>query len=326
MNPVISNHLLMIRPAQFGFNEQTSATNAFQKKLSPHSFQTDINPPFLNPEEVLRNPLTNHDQIAQRAMLEFDQSVARIQSAGVQVTVWYDSPHPPKPDAVFLNNWFSTHLGGQYILYPMMAENRRAEIDPTHVAALESMGFNMGLDLRSQVEANQFLEGTGSLVFDHQHHVVFATDSPRTHRNTAELVAKHLDYDLIFMLTNDKFGDPPYHTNVVLSVGPTLAIACLDVIEQTGVSTIRNQLMRHNRTLIEINEDQMGSFCANVLEVQNTDGGQHLVVSRTAWNAFTEQQRQLISGLLKPIILDIPLIERMGGGSARCMLAEVFGT
>jgi hypothetical protein len=208
----------------------------------------------------------------------------------------------------------------------MMAENRRSEIDPVHIEALKGMGLKYGLDLSGQTSAGQFLEGTGSLVFDHRYRVVFATESPRTHQKAAERVARHLGYRLHFLTARDEQGIQPYHTNVVLSVGPSLAVACVDALDKPeSVSIILQQLRRDDRILIEINHAQMRAYCANVLEVHNRDGKKLLIVSRTAWNAFTGPQREQISGLLTPIILDIPLIERVGGGSARCMLAELFG-
>ena len=325
MNPISTHRLLMIRPARFGYNEQTRSTNAFQAKNYPRGHGIDIKLDSSVPGDDRSDSISRQYPFVQQALLEFDQSVARIQAAGVHVTVWNDSPHPTKPDAVFLNNWFSTHPGGRYILYPMMAENRRIEIDPVHVAALEGIGLHKSLDLSPWTTQQQFLEGTGSLVFDHLHRVVFATESPRTHRKPAELVAQHLNYTLIYLRAQDKHGTPPYHTNVVLAVGPSMAFVCLEVLEPS-VSLSTQQLLRRNqRPLIEISEEQMGSYCANVLEVQNTKGEPQLIASRTAWNAFTEQQRKQISGVLNPIILDIPLIERVGGGSARCILAELFG-
>jgi hypothetical protein len=173
MNPISTHRLLMIRPARFGYNEQTRSTNAFQAKNHPRGHGIDIKLDSSVPGDDRSDSISRQDPFVQQALLEFDQSVARIQAAGVHVTVWNDSPHPTKPDAVFLNNWFSTHPDGRYILYPMMAENRRIEIDPVHVAALEGIGLHKSLDLSPWTSQQQFLEGTGSLVFDHLHRVVF---------------------------------------------------------------------------------------------------------------------------------------------------------
>lgn len=326
MNPYATHRLLMVRPAQFGYNEQTSSTNAYQSNAFGEIIDPNEDLAHNNPTKTRYSSSECEHSVARQALAEFDESVSRLRTAGVHVTLWNDNTQPPKPDAIFLNNWFSTHPGGEFLLYPMMAENRRAEIDPHHVAALKDMGLEAGPDLSGLASINQFLEGTGSLVFDHRHRVIFATESPRTHRKPAETVAQHLGYRLHFLVAKDKHGSAPYHTNVVLSVGPSLAVACLHAIEKHDSSfPLREHLIRDCRMLIEISPKQMNFYCANVLEVQNKDGEPLLIVSRTAWSAFTDQQRIQISQLVRPVVLDIPLIERVGGGSARCMVAELFG-
>lgn len=326
MNPHTTHQLIMVRPARFGYNEQTGSTNAFQSREFRVGQDLNGAAPYSAQSENFGMATTNEEQIQLRALFEFDQSVARLRDAGVHITVWDDHPYPPKPDAVFLNNWFSTHPNGEYFLYPMMAVNRRSEIDPIHIAALEGMGLRLGMDLRNYTSSKQFLEGTGSLVFDHKYRVVFATGSPRTHQTPAEFLAQHLGYRLQFIGAKDEQGAPPYHTNVVLSVGPTLAVACLDSVENRDTANcIRTQLSLDHRMLIEVTQKQMGAYCANVLEVQNKFGAPLLVVSRTAWHAFTLQQRAQINSVIKPILLDIPLIEHIGGGSARCLISELYG-
>jgi len=324
--PFTTNQLLMIRPARFGFNEQTGSTNTFQHKLQPETPQLYEEKSTEGTAHDYSTAPDSAEKIAHQALCEFENSVSRLRAAGVEIRVWNDNPHPPKPDAVFLNNWFSTHPGGEFLLYPMMAENRRTEIVPAHIAELEKMGLKCGLDLSAQTSAGMFLEGTGSLVFDHRYRVVFATESPRTHQKVAERVALHLGYRLYFLTAIDEQAVPPYHTNVVLSVGPTLAVACLDaIVNPESNAMLRQQLGRDDRCLIEISFAQMGMYCANVLEVQNKDGEKLLIASRTAWDAFSDIQRAQISRIMSPLILDIPIIERIGGGSARCMIAELFG-
>jgi len=309
MNPYLAHHLMMVRPARFGHNKQTQSTNHFQ--------QTGI-------EESIPGEYGSATNI--QAWREFDESVQRMRAAGIQITVWDDEPEPAKPDAVFLNNWFSTHHNGQFILYPMMAANRRTEMQPRYLAHLKALGLAQGMDLSHFAERGAFLEGTGSLVFDHRNRQAIATASPRTHRALAADVATHLGYSLQFITACDPQGNVPYHTNVVLSAGDGIAVACLDAIPDLHErNNLRHLLAGGQRTLIEISPPQMNAYCANVLEVQNHRGQPFLVASRTAWQAFTAAQQQKIEGAARPLILDIPLIERVGGGSARCMLAELFG-
>jgi hypothetical protein len=297
----------MVRPRHFGYNAETAGTNRFQAP-------------------------GGSDQIAVEARVEFDAFAAALGSEGVTVCVADDSDQPRKPDAVFPNNWVSFHADGTVVLYPMQAENRRAERRAGVIAAVaRDTGFvvRRTLDLTHHEKAGRFLEGTGSLVLDHQAHVAYACRSRRTDEEVAREWARELGFTLEIFTATDAAGAPIYHTNVVMSVGTRFAVAALDNIEAADRGRIEARLRDSGREVIPIDNAEMCAFAGNMLEVGSWD--EHLgdfrtlVMSRTARNGLSPQKFARLSAAVDTVLAaPIGVIERHGGGSVRCMLAEVF--
>ncbi len=304
--------VLMVRPAAFGADPEAARTNAFMRA-----------PEAGVPEAEL---LT-------RAQAEFDALVDALRSAGVRVLVLDDTPEPATPDAVFPNNWFSTDrtIGGEHgilVLYPMCPPARRLERRPSDLAALfEREGFRVSrtIDRSFAEEAGRYLEGTGSLVLDHTRRFAYACRSARTDEQVLTDWCAGCSYGAFVFDAVDDAGDPIYHTNVMLSLGERFAVVCFECMpDGQQRADLRDDLVRSGRTLIDITSSQMGKFCANVLELQSQDGERLLAMSRTAHTAFTSDQLRSIERFTRPVVADIPTIESVGGGSVRCMIAEVF--
>jgi hypothetical protein len=297
----------MVRPKHFGFNAETAASNRFQ--------QTGGAP-----------------DVATRALAEFDAFAAALSGEGVAVCVAADSDQPAKPDAVFPNNWVSFHADGTVVLYPMQAPNRRAERRAEIIdAVVNELKFKVRrtLDLTPHERAGRFLEGTGSLVLDHLERVAYACRSPRTDETVAREWARELEYELEMFSASDAAGAPIYHTNVVMSVGTHNAVVALGNIAPGDRERIAARLRSARRDLIAIDDAQMCAFAGNLLEVGGW--GEHLgdfrilVMSRTARRALgPETCARLAAGVDTVLAVPVEIIERHGGGSVRCMLAEVF--
>lgn len=291
----------MLRPAAFGFNSQTAGSNSFQKAAPEADVQAQV-------------------------LTEFDAAVANIKAAGIQVQLLYDKAEPPKPDAIFLNNWFSTHASGHLLLYPMLAPNRQLEVRSEHIALLQSReAHRQTIDLRLTAASNQVLEGTGSIVFDHAHQLAVAVNSARTSPKLLKEVAALLGYKALLFEAADAQGREIYHTNVVMSISPKLAICCFKALRDTDQAALLAALLQRNgRRVIPVSLAQMASFCCNALVVQATNGQSRILLSETAWNAFEAHQQLWIAEVAEPLVLHIPTIETVGGGSVRCMLAELW--
>lgn len=301
--PQTASSVLMIRPTQFGFNEQTAASNTYQR-------------PPQDPAHAVRT----------QALSEFDALHARLVQAGVRVVTFEDLPCPHTPDAVFPNNWFSLHPDGTLVLYPMAAQNRRLERRPHLLTALQrDLGGRRLLDLTHFEAAEKYLEGTGSLVLDHVHRVAYAALSPRTHPEVVEAYCAALDYRAVLFTTTTRRGQPAYHTNVVLSVGESAAVVCLEAIaEASQRAAVESSLRASGRTLLLITAEQMDRFAANLLELRAQDGTRLWVLSSQAHAALSPAQRQQLAYGSRIVHSPLPTIESVGGGSARCMLAELF--
>jgi len=290
----------MIRPACFAFNAQTAITNSFQF-----------------PQE---------GEIHSRALAEFVSAVDAFRNAGFTIELFEDDATQPLPDSIFPNNWFSTHNNGALILYPMLTPNRRAERKASIVDTLKhKYNYSIVHDFSLREKQGKFLEGTGSIVFDHDQKVALACLSPRTNAGVLQEVCDKLNYIPILFEAMDRNNSPVYHTNVMMAVSPSLAVCCFESIPHPSD---RNDVLRFfmgtGKELVEITLAQMESFAGNMLFITRSDGVQHVAVSSTAWNSLEEMQKNAISAHAKPIIVDIPTIERHGGGGIRCMLAELF--
>ncbi|WP_035565158.1 citrulline utilization hydrolase CtlX [Hymenobacter sp. IS2118] len=298
----LANTVLMVRPASFGFNAETAASNHYQQHLAAADLTAQV-------------------------LAEFDAAVATLRGRGVRVQVFDDEPVPAKPDAVFPNNWFSTHADGRLLLYPMCAPNRRAERQPDLIAALaREFEVREVVDLSGNELENRFLEGTGSIIFDHEHRVAYAGLSPRTDADLFEQVAQQLGYRPVAFRATDARGQEIYHTNVMMCVGPGVAVVCLDSIADAAErAAVVASLTATGHEIVDISQEQVGQFAGNMLALAPATGGQPLLVlSQQAHDALTPNQRQTLERHAALVPLAIPTIETVGGGSARCMLAEVF--
>jgi hypothetical protein len=296
-----TSKILMVRPSGFGFNEQTSANNAFQSR--------------------------GYEQDAQkRALEEFDGFVKLLEEAGVEVNVIEDTPEPHTPDSVFPNNWFSTHEGGTLVLYPMFAPNRRDERKPAPLDFLRNKcGYGRVIDLTGYETKEKFLEGTGSMVIDRDCDLVYACRSPRTNEEVLEKLAGELDFDYFLFDAKDEKGEPIYHTNVMMSVGSRFVLVCLDSLcdinERTNFIGLAEE---SDKEIIEISTAQVSEFAGNMLELSGKDGEKLLVMSARARKSLTDHQIERLSSYCHIISPDLETIEKNGGGSARCMIAELF--
>ena len=292
--------LLMVRPVRFGYNIQTAASNHFQKFIQG------------------RDPQAS-------ALEEFDRMVCSLKEYDIPVIVVEDTPEPETCDSIFPNNWFSTHEDGTLVLYPMLAPNRREERDPRVIKTImEAAGTKNVLDLSGWEEQGEFLEGTGSLVLDRKSKVAYACRSPRTSEAVLNEFCNGLGYRPIVFDAVDNSGSPVYHTNVVMSIGESFAILCKDVIlSPEELSEVESCLSEAGKKVVGISYGQMCHFAGNILEVKNLRGEKFVVMSQTARDILTEDQLAVIGENSTIIPVDIPCIENIGGGSARCMMAEV---
>lgn len=291
-----SNKLMMVRPAAFGFNRQTAATNTFQQ-LGAASVQ----------------------DLQQQALKEFEAMLSRLREVGIEVEVRDDSAVPQKPDAIFPNNWVSFHPGQRAVLYPMLAPNRRLEVQQQWLQGRQC------LDLTMMAERGKFLEGTGSIVFDHLHRLAYAALSPRTNAEVLQQLCQHLDYQSITFSTLLIQGQPIYHTNVMMSLGTQFAAVVLAAIASPQEREyVQQKIADSKRHLIELSLAQMQAFAGNLLEVQNQHGKYFIVISQQGWQSLNDQQQQQLQKYGEVLPMPLNTIETYGGGSARCMLAEVF--
>lgn len=293
--------VLMVRPAAFGFNPETATTNFFAASAANKS--------------------------AEVALADFNRATERLTSAGVEVVVLEDSIDPAKPDAVFPNNWVSFHADGTLALYPMAALSRRRERRiATLVPLLRERGFAVReiIDLSSYEESERFLEGTGSLVLDRTHRRAYAALGPRTHREALAEFERRLGYSLFAVETADHSGRPIYHTNVLLSLGSRFAILCTEVVRPEQRQALTADIEASGRTIIPVDYEQMRNFSCNVMELRSEDGKSLVVLSASAKASLRPNQLAMLEGLGGVLVdVAIPNIEAVGGGSLRCMIAEI---
>lgn len=303
-----TSNLLMIRPVAFAMNAETAKDNHYQNQFAGIS----------------------HHEAQLAAVAEFDYFVDKLQDNGVDVTVIEDTPEPPTPDSIFPNNWVSFHENGMVVLYPMAAENRRTERRQDILDSLKSSGFKITetLDYSPSETDGFFLEGTGSLVLDRENLVAYACISQRTNEHLLNDWAQQLGYSVVsFEALQSIDGQllPIYHTNVMMSVGSEIAILCADSVKnESERKTVIESLEKTGKTIVYISEDQKSSFAGNMLQVVNRKGEKILVMSTQAFESLTQTQIALIEQTNKILHSPLNTIETLGGGSARCMMAEVF--
>lgn len=321
-----TDKVLMIRPVRFSYNSQTAVNNAFQESGIP-------------------------EELSQRqALKEFDAYVEMLRNEGIEVMVVEDTATPHTPDSIFPNNWLSLHSAEELaegasrvaVLYPMFAENRRAErrqdiivaltgaVAPSCAGAADAPSCASAalLDLTSYEKRNLFLEGTGSLILDRNEHLAYACQSPRTCEEVLEEWSSKMGYDYFLFHAEDMNGNPIYHTNVMMSVGEQLAVVCLDAITDIEERMSLIELLEESdKEIVEISFEQMNEFAGNMLQLHTVKDGELkyiMVMSARAKDSLDQDQIEAIEKYCKIVAPDLEFIERNGGGSARCMLAEIF--
>jgi hypothetical protein len=291
--------LLLIQPAAFGFNAETAPTNSFQ---------------------------ANSGEVSARALEEFKSFTDKLKETGIPLQVFADTALPVKPDAIFPNNWFSTHDDGSIVLYPMHAPNRRKERRPDIIDTLKKRyGYKTLHDLSAFETEGKFLEGTGSIVFDHRERIAYAALSPRTDKDVFLELCGKLNYIPFVFSTKDSGGKPIYHTNVLMALHAKIAVVCLNCIADASErAALKKMLVLSGKIIFEISFAQMESFAGNMLFVAGNEGAGHVILSLAAWNSLDASQQQTLRSFANPVFSDLHTIETSGGGSARCMIAEIY--
>jgi hypothetical protein len=299
----IAAAVLMVEPSTFGFDEQTAETNSFQMNVQ------------LSPSEI-----------GALVRAEFHACVESLRAEGVEVVVHDFEDGVPRPNAVFPNNWLSTWPDGRVYLYPMATASRRAERDDVVIDRLKrDFRVSEVVDITSTEQQGRFLESTGVMVFDHAAKEVYACISKRCDEELFTEHARMLGYKPRAFHADDKNGSAVYHTNIMLAVQQSTAVVCLDTIKNLRErAQIQRSLENSGHVLVDISYAQMAAYCANVIQLRAKDGSKVLLMSQSAHDAFTPEQVSVLSQDNKLVVAAVPTIEAVGGGSVRCMVAEIF--
>jgi hypothetical protein len=291
----------MIRPVSFGFNEETAGSNAFQIRSAEQ----------LNVQE--------------KALAEFDAFVDKLRVNGIDVIAVDDTPQPHTPDSIFPNNWVSFHEDGKVFLYPMQAKNRRLERRADVIEQLKNRFSIAEVDDLSHFEQhNKFLEGTGSMVLDRQNKIAYACLSPRTDIEVMNIFCEKSGYSPVYFHAVDGKRTAIYHTNVLMCIGEKFVVICLDTVRDKQEKTALTDMFKQTgKEVIEISLAQMNAFAGNMLELVNDKGEHLLVMSARAYHSLTHAQIEQLERYCRLVYSDLTVIENNGGGSARCMMAEV---
>ncbi len=299
----IASTILMVRPAAFGFNAQTAANNYFQS-----------------------NPAIAKEELQKKALTEFDLMVETLRSRDIDVLVIEDTKQPSKPDALFPNNWLSTSPDGIVSVFPMFAPNRRIEKREEILKQIAAEFVVKDLQDWSEYEVEGgFLEGTGSMIIDHENKMIYACASERTSPAVLEKYAATNGFQAIVFLATDQEGRPIYHTNVMMTLGEGFAVLCEEAIEEEWeLIAIRQLLESTDHSIIAITREQMNCFAGNMLQVKASGGEKFLVMSQAAYNCLRKEQKEMLEAYSTLLPIAVPTIEEVEGGSVRCMMAEVF--
>lgn len=303
MNQQSTNKIFLIKPANFAYNLETSISNAFQNEVN-----------------------LDEGEIKAKVIAEFEEMANLLHQKGIDVHIIEDTEFPIKPDAVFPNNWISMHADGKVILYPMLAENRRLERRADILDTLkQDFSITEVLDLSAFEKENQILEGTGSIIFDHKNKNAYACLSPRTAKDLFIHLCETLNYTPIYFHSYDQNGKEIYHTNVMMNIGNGYVVICLESISNLKE---KQMLIKHftqtNHQIIDVSQVQLLSFCGNMLELERSNKKNLLVLSQTAFTALNNEQKEDLSKYCELFPINIETIETIGGGSVRCMIAEIF--
>jgi len=304
-----TSNVLMIRPVAFRYNAETAVNNHFQ-----------VNPESLSDEDANK-----------KAQEEFDVFVEMLRKEGVSVYVFQDSSEPDTPDSIFANNWVSFHSDGRIAIYPVYAENRRTE---RREEIFEVLADDFGFDVVEIEDFTHFegdglfLEGTGSMVLDRINHLAYAAVSERTDIHVLETFCDHFNYEPIAFTANQTVNGnrvPIYHTNVTMSLAAKFSVICMNAIDdEQDKKAVRNALKETGKKIVEITEDQQEHFAGNVLAVTNDKGEELCVMSSAAYKSLRPDQVEAIEKHARIIHSSLDTIEAIGGGSVRCMMAEIF--
>jgi hypothetical protein len=294
--------VFLVRPASFSYNKETAVSNTFQNEIN-----------------------TVAEGLQAKALEEFNIFVSKLERKGISVQVFDDTPLPIKPDAIFPNNWISIHADGRLVLYPMCTPNRQAERRLDIVEQLkEQYLISEVIDLSRYEQEERYLEGTGSIIFDHKNKIAYACLSKRTDKLLFEEVVTSLGYEALSFYAFDKNGTAIYHTNVMMSVGDGFCVICLESItDELEQDTIRNSLLNSGLEIVEISLGQVNNFAGNMLALYARKQ-QFLVLSQSAYNCLKKEQKKQLEIYCELLPLAISTIETVGGGSARCMICEIF--
>jgi hypothetical protein len=295
-----TSNVLMIRPLHFAYNAETAVNNSFQVK-------------------------GDQENLTVKAVKEFDAFVSALQQEGIDVTVVEDSPDPHTPDAIFPNNWISFHESGIYCLYPMFAPNRRKERKTEVISIIQKkFHYHQLIDLTAYESENLFLEGTGSMVLDREERLAYACLSPRTNQGVLEDFCKKLNYrPIVFHSTNDT-GQAIYHTNVMMCIADRFVVICMDSIpDPIEKKYVEETVLLSGKEIVRISSNQMNHFAGNMLQLENNRKEKILVMSDAAWNSLIPEQKETLTKYNRILHASLQHIETNGGGSARCMIAEI---
>ena len=291
----------MVRPYQFYFNQQTAANNFFQSNI-------------------------NIENANELAIAEFDAMVETLRANQIKVNVVQDTKDHSTPDSIFPNNWISTHEGGTLCLYPMFAQNRRAERKSTVIGFLQSnYQIQNILDLTDLEKEGKFLEGTGSMVLDHQNKLAYGCLSERLDKNAFNEWCEKMQFKAIAFKAVDDKAQPIYHTNVMMCMGNQFVVICLESIpNEQEKQLVLESFKKSNKEVITISQDQLNHFAGNMLQVFDINEKPHLIMSKQAYNSLKTEQVNSLEKYNPILPISIPTIEALGGGSTRCMMAEIY--
>ncbi|MEM1260676.1 MAG: arginine deiminase-related protein [Bacteroidota bacterium] len=299
-----ASNILMVRPSNFGFNFDTAGNNSFQK-----------NDPSLSRAEII-----------EEARKEFDALVTLLLYSGIQVHIHQEKEGATSTDSVFPNNWFSCHKDGSFITYPMFSEKRRTERESEIIKELgEKYQIKEYLRLEKWEKEDLFLEGTGSMVLDRQHKIAYACKSNRTSETVLDEFCAVMGYSKFLFDAVDRMGFPIYHTNVMMAVCEAFVIICFDAIPcEKQKADLKKAFGQTKKEIIRISLAQMAQFAGNVIQIGNSRDDSYLLMSTSAFNSLISGQINAIEKHTKILHSDLKVIETFGGGSARCMIAEIF--
>ncbi|HEY4937195.1 MAG TPA: arginine deiminase-related protein [Puia sp.] len=295
-----TSKVLMIRPLHFVYNAETAVNNSFQVK-------------------------GDQENLTEKAVLEFDFFVKELQKHGIDVTVVEDSPAPHTPDAIFPNNWISFHESGIYCLYPMFAPNRRKERKTEVLDIIQKkFHYHQLFDFSAYESENLFLEGTGSMVLDRDKRLAYACLSPRTNLRVLEDFCIKLNYRPVVFHSTDETGQAIYHTNVMMCVADRYVVICLDSIaDGEEKKYVIETILSGGKEIVGISRAQMNQFAGNMLQLENKQHEKIMVMSSAAWHSLSPEQKEKLTAYNRIVHASLQSIESNGGGSARCMIAEI---